>query len=130
MEKLDYEKLIDPLCIPTIKLLRENLGIETNFCCQGKSDIIDNHDHSLRGYISVTYTPKVYEMFRKFYESEIERWKETYINDTERYPLFRRLTRETTDKVVVYLPRRTFTAKEIKEEWEWIYSFFLTYTQP
>lgn len=66
MEKLDYEKLIDPLCIPVIKILREDLGVETLFCCQGKSvDDPENSSHSISGYIACKKTPRNRDIIRK-----------------------------------------------------------------
>ena len=57
MEKLDYRELIDPLCIPVIKILREDLGVETMFCCQGKSKKDLDH-HSISGYIACKITQR------------------------------------------------------------------------
>ena len=30
-----YQSLIDPICIPMIRYLREGIGIDTKYCCQG-----------------------------------------------------------------------------------------------
>lgn len=66
MEKLNYDKLIDPYCIPVIKILREDLGVETMFCCQGKSiDDPEDSDHSISGYIACKMTPRNRKIFRK-----------------------------------------------------------------
>lgn len=65
MEKLDYNKFIDPFCIPIIKILREDLGVETLFCCQGRSidDPEDSH-HSRTGYIACKKTDRNREILR------------------------------------------------------------------
>lgn len=58
---MDYEKLIDPLCIPVIKILNEDLGVETMFCCQGKSRGEKSH-HASEGYIACRITPRSREV--------------------------------------------------------------------
>jgi hypothetical protein len=63
MEKLDYE-IIDPLCRRSIKLLREHLGVEARFCCQGAIDKIDGY-HSTKGYISVVLNDKNFDVMSK-----------------------------------------------------------------
>lgn len=50
VQKIDYELLIDPLCRESIRILREELDIETLYCCQGKCQE-DRISHSTRGYI-------------------------------------------------------------------------------
>lgn len=61
METLNYEELIDELCIPTIKILRENLNVETLFCCQGSS--VPGDDHSKTGYISAILNDNAEKVF-------------------------------------------------------------------
>jgi hypothetical protein len=63
MEKLNYE-IIDPLCRRSIKLLREHLGVEARFCCQGAIDKIDGY-HSTKGYISVVLNNKNFDIMSK-----------------------------------------------------------------
>lgn len=130
MENLDYEKVIDPLCIPVIKLLREKMGIKTLFCCQGRSNEDGDHDHSSRGYIAVDYTPKAYMIFRQLYEEELKRWMKPFMDDTERYPQFRRVYEGKRNRIIVYLPRMIFKREKLEKEWKWIYNFFLTHTHP
>ena len=61
MENINYEELIDKLCIPSIKILRENLKVNTLFCCQGK-ECKESH-HSNTGYISAELNDRSEKVF-------------------------------------------------------------------
>lgn len=104
MEKLDYEKIIDPLCIPVIKILREDLEVETMFCCQGKSedDPKDSH-HSLTGYIACRKTDRNREILRGILESLGKKINSThplgYIETTSRFVILRLRKLQKTKKV-------------------------------
>ena len=65
LEILDYHKLIDPLCIPSIKALREDLEVDTLYCCQGSTEEErkKGSDHSIMGYIAVADTPRNEKIF-------------------------------------------------------------------
>lgn len=107
-EQIDYDSLIDPLCRKTIKLLREKFGVETSFCCQGRS-VEDIEHHSNCGYIAAHKTQRdifyldgiLGNVFRK-YSSQKRK--------------VRRL--EFRNEIAIYLPRKLFTIKELKKIWK------------
>lgn len=122
MEKIDYEK-IDPLVLPVIKYLREELGIDTEFSCQGMvKGEKKNPPHSLAGYISARYSDSAFRSFYKIYEVERDRWGK--LQRKRRGPEIKIFVRpEKREEVVaVYLPVRQWeSADKLKEEWNLIY---------
>ena len=122
LEKINYEELIDPLCIPVIKYMREELGIDTQYCCQGmvKGEVKDP-PHSLSGYICALYSPATVETFRKIYKLELHRFPHLLRKGKEaKLRVFGEKSKRDKE-IAVYLPvRRWESKKKLKEEWDLI----------
>lgn len=127
MEKLDY-KIIDPFCIPVIRFLREEKGIETMYCCQGKTSEDDPEEHhSKRGYIMAKYSEESFKELLKIFNSHASRIP---YNEGERMGIkIRRHPEFKGNVIIVKLVWKTWPTKEsLKEEWDLIFSD-LTRTQ-
>lgn len=118
MEKIDYNKLIDPLCIPIIKHLREEKQIETLFCCQGrnKEDKPEREAqaHSLRGYITARRNEESINLLLKLYELEMTRWPMT--GKQAKKAKFE--INPQQDTVTFWMPARIWESREkLEQEW-------------
>lgn len=122
MEKIEYEKLIDPFCIPVIKYLREKKGIETLYCCQGEtSEDAPTEDHSKRGYIMALYSPQAVTEFLKIFNSHASRMPYEFCENME--VKIRRHPEYDQNVIVVKLNRKIWPSKEaLKHEWDCILS--------
>lgn len=136
LKEIDYEVLIDPLCIPVIKLMREKFQIETLFCCQGQT--LTNRKsgkffHSLCGYITAVSTPvsdMVFERlaniakayFMKYlYDKVPNRLKLHYPERVKPYviPNWHKDIYEGVERVSFHLFDSTWVSDEvIKEIWD------------
>lgn len=122
MEKINYEEKIDPIILPVIKYLREELGIDTEFSCQGmvrgeKKD----PPHSLSGYISAKYSDSAFQTFHKIYELEKSRWLNCV--KKRKGPEIKVFVgpEKRGEVVTVYLPMRLWDSEEqLREEWNLI----------
>lgn len=120
VKEIDYEALVDPLCIPVIKYLRENLGIDTQFCCQGR--VKGKRNHSISGYISAIYSPAAVDTFRKIYKLELTRFPSLLKKSRgAKIRVFEGRISKRERIIAVYLPHREWETREkLEEEWKLI----------
>lgn len=117
MEKIDYEKLIDPILIPVIKYLREERSVDTRFCCQGSTEE-DKHRHSIRGYICTIYSEEARKCLEEINKSHRSRYKSKHGS-----PIYTNRNKDGERVLVVYLTdRRWKSIKELEREWDLILS--------
>lgn len=121
METINYTDL-DPIVVPVIQYMREQLGINTEFSCQGRvRGEKKNPPHSLSGYISAKYSDSTFQTFFKIYELEKSRWPKS--PKKGRGPVLEVFIgpEKRQEVVAVYLPMRLWeTEKELKDEWNLI----------
>ena len=123
MEKIDYNKLIDPLLIPIIKYLREEKGIETMYCCQGSTKE-DTHKHGRRGYIMAKYSPDAINELLKIFNSHSSRYGYVWDNSLFRVTsgVFRIEHHPKEDKVVIVKlsEKKWSSLQSLRHEWDLI----------
>lgn len=116
---MNYEEL-DKLCIPVIRILRETLGIETLFCCQGATyEERKIQKHSATGYIACKLDNKSEEVMIRI-AKELGQQKDIPFNICSiqyRYP-FR--------PMIVLRLKRLMTSEQIERVWKRIEEILTT----